>query len=377
MKIAYYIDSVIPSQKANSVHVMKMCQAFSKLGVETTLVCDSETKTINENSTWEKYGIDTKFEIKRVYIPSKIRSIGRRLVADYSSWLKSRVSVTSDFSYARSALTLYFLRNKRPYIYEAHMEPDGVSRLVIKKILRHRNVAGLVVISDALKKRFIELFPFFPEEKIHVLHDAADVETGDICEVASLSGEGIKIGYLGHLYPGKCMEVLLPVAKQCSEYQFHIVGGTEYWVKYWIEKAKNDNIGNIHFYGYVDNKDIGKYYRAFDICVLPFSKKVFIGKNKKADIGQWISPLKLFEAMAYEMPIIVSNLPTIQEVMEHEVDCLFADPDVVQDWVDKLKLLYADQQLRQKLGQAAKRKLTQEYTWELRAKRVISILNNQ
>ena len=37
MKIVYISNSTIPSRAANSIHVMKVCQAFSDLGHEITL----------------------------------------------------------------------------------------------------------------------------------------------------------------------------------------------------------------------------------------------------------------------------------------------------------------------------------------------------
>ena len=38
MRIVYISDSAIPSSSPNSVHVMKMCQAFTCLGHQVTLV---------------------------------------------------------------------------------------------------------------------------------------------------------------------------------------------------------------------------------------------------------------------------------------------------------------------------------------------------
>ena len=38
MKILYISKSTIPSRTANSVHVMKMCQAFSDIGHDVVLL---------------------------------------------------------------------------------------------------------------------------------------------------------------------------------------------------------------------------------------------------------------------------------------------------------------------------------------------------
>ena len=38
MKLAYLSAAKIPSREANSIHVMKMCQAFGRLGHDVTLL---------------------------------------------------------------------------------------------------------------------------------------------------------------------------------------------------------------------------------------------------------------------------------------------------------------------------------------------------
>ena len=379
MKLTYYIDSVIPSQKANSVHVMKMCQAFTQIGIEVTLVCERDNKKDKLDEVWTKYGITDQFKIERVYVPKFLRKYGHRVIADYSSWLKSKIKIPSDFVYSRSSLTLYFLRNKVRYIYEAHMEPDNINKKIISTILKHRNCVGLVVISNALKKRYLELFPFLEEKMVTVLHDGADVPDKNKNKIAKLkvdNSEQLKIGYIGHLYPGKCMEELIPIARACPNYTFNVVGGTEYWVKYWENILNQECINNILLYGFVDNSEIGGYYRAFDICVLPFSKSVLIGKNKNADIGKWISPLKLFEAMAYGKAIIASRLDTIEEVMSDGEDCILINPGDVDGWKKAICLLANDYNLRKKLGNNAKAKLVNQYTWKIRAEKISTLLND-
>ena len=46
VKLAYLSNSWIPSREANSIHVMKMCQAFARSGHEVTLVApDVQTRS--------------------------------------------------------------------------------------------------------------------------------------------------------------------------------------------------------------------------------------------------------------------------------------------------------------------------------------------
>lgn len=375
MRIYYFIDSEIPTQRANMVHAMKMCRAFAKNGVDVTLFCNCVAQSVNKEQILEQYNIEDCFEIRTVRVPKILSKYGHRFGAYFSAFLKARVCPDNGFVYSRSAMSLFFCRKRMEYIYESHLEPDVINRCIEKSVLRHRNCRGLVTISQTLKERYLELFPFMNDEDITVLHDGADEEmTGSATKAALYEIDSeIKIGYIGSLFPGKCMETLIPLAGRCVQYRFHVLGGNEYWVGYWKKQAEKAGVNNIVFYGYVANNRVKEYYRAFDVCILPFSKDIHIGKNKRVNISQWTSPLKLFEAMAYGKPIIVSRLTTIEEVMTDGVDCVMVEPDDIDDWVQKLNALCADRELRERIGYAAHGKLTRNYTWSERARRAAEL----
>lgn len=377
MKINYLFDVDLAEINPSIVHVLKMCQAFAENGQDITLYCTGDGQTSVED-IFRRYGIKTPFPVVMVPPSEFLVRHGHRLASWYTSWKRSRLDLGGGVLYARSTLSLFFLRRRAPYVFEAHLEPDALNRRFERAILCHPNCKGLVVISQALKRRYLELFPFFPEEKIHVLHDAADVVEGPAPRKATLRGEtaGQNIGYVGSLFPGKCMETLLPLAKRCPQHRFHVVGGTEYWVDYWKQAAREQEITNVEFYGFVDNSRLGEYYQAFDLCILPFSGNIYIGKSKRVDIGKWTSPLKLFETMAYGKPMVVSRLATIEEVMLPGEDCLMARPDDIDDWVKTLQTLCQDPALQTRLAQAAREKLAREYTWRQRAQRAAEIFEN-
>lgn len=374
-RINYFFDTDILQVNPSNVHVMRMCQAFVRNGWDVTLYCTGDPEKIDLNSLFHQYGINNRFEIRVNSIPEILKKYGHRLGPWYASWIKSRMPMKEGYIYARSMMSMFFLRNKAPYIFEVHAEPDLVNRQFERAILRHRNCRGIVAISQALKQRYLELFPFIPENKITVLHDAADLPVMDSEEKVSMQGgeNGPVIGYIGSLFPGKCMETLLPLAKRCPDLRFHIIGGTEYWIDLWRQQANAEGIENLLFYGHIDNGTVGAYYSSFDLCILPFSKDIYINKNKRVNIGKWTSPLKLFEAMAYSKPILVSRIPTIEEVLVHGEDCIMAEPDNIDDWEEKLRYLCSDRELQKKIGAAARKKLESEYTWQNRAHRAAEI----
>lgn len=73
MKIVYISSSTIPSRTANSIHVMKMCQAFSKNGHQATLLAPDNHNEYEPDveCVYCYYGVDQCFEIIKLGLTSK------------------------------------------------------------------------------------------------------------------------------------------------------------------------------------------------------------------------------------------------------------------------------------------------------------------
>lgn len=380
MRIAYVHDAPVPSHSANAVHVMKMCAALASVGADVTLFCPI---TNIEGDPYNMYGVTPNFKIRYIK-PSKIWRLP--FVGSFSTAFITAREVRKqafDFVFGRSALALYFLRNYKPFIFEAHMLPVNRYRLFAENnIIRSHKMVGHIVITDELRSDYLSTYSFVDPNKMFVLQDAADIAKAvseDVCPTDPAKKMDIHqkpvIGYLGHLYPGKCMEILSQIAKERPQYDFHVVGGKEEWVNHWKNDISCNNLNNLKFYGYVDNKTIPYYYDLFDICILPFSSQIVIGNFKNANIGRWTSPLKLFEAMSYGKPILTTDLTTIKEVLTDGENCLMESETNISGWCEKLDRLVCDPSLRMKLGASAKTLFGSKYTWDIRAQKIIDILH--
>lgn len=73
MKIRYVVNSVFPNKRANSVHIMKMCEAFAKKNIDVELC--SRTLSEQMSKAFEYYGIKKKFKSKDIYIPKIFRKL--------------------------------------------------------------------------------------------------------------------------------------------------------------------------------------------------------------------------------------------------------------------------------------------------------------
>jgi len=100
-------------------------------------------------------------------------------------------------------------------------------------------------------------------------------------------------------------------------------------------------------------------------------KKVSIWGGK-LDTASYMSPLKIFEYMAAGKPIICSDLPVIREVLS-ENNAMLCDPNNIEQWVKAITILKNDPLSRRRLGNNARKTLQSNYTWAIRAEKVLSI----
>ena len=67
VKIYYIAEIVLPSKSAYTLHVLKMCEAFSKLNHEVELIILYKDPRISDLTIFEKYNINSKFKITNIY----------------------------------------------------------------------------------------------------------------------------------------------------------------------------------------------------------------------------------------------------------------------------------------------------------------------
>ena len=128
-----------------------------------------------------------------------------------------------------------------------------------------------------------------------------------------------------------------------------------------VDRAIERGIENqLVFTGAVPYKEIPKYIKAMDICVIP-------------DSNEYRSPIKMFEYMAMAKTVVAPNYEPITKVISKDVDgAIFA----AQQWdalTAELYKLIVHSSLRMEIGRRARAKVLAKYLWINNAKRVIEI----
>lgn len=360
MKIFYVALSEIPSRYANSIHVMKMCSSLARENLVTLYVPD---KVSAKSDVYKYYGVEDNFKIKKLYWGGMK---GRGYLFAFIFMLQCFFK-KPDLVYGRCLLACAFssLIARVPTRYEAHAPVDRydfIHRLLFKFMHRSKCFDKLIVISEALEDMYKKLGY---TGKTLVAHDGAD-ESKFVNDLKSPDKvERYCVGYFGHLYSGRGMEIIVSCAKEMPEVDFLVVGGNNEDVVNWKSCGATSNI---IFKGFVEPALVDEYRSKCHVLVAPYQNKVSI--NNAGDSSKYMSPLKIFEYMSSGVPIVCSDLPVLREVLNEENSVLVPSNNV-EAWVSAIRGLIKDQNMCRTLSEKALSDFKEKYTWSGRARDVL------
>jgi glycosyltransferase involved in cell wall biosynthesis len=375
MKIVYISYATIPSRTANSIQVMKMCQAMALNGHKVVLLVPDKKSESEKgiSDIYHFYGVKNCFEIRKIFCPL-IKE--KTLIFSFRATYIAK-KLKSDIIYTRSILAgLVASFYGVPTICEYHQSIDHViDSLFFRILIRSTMLKRFVVVSHALKGYYEKKFPWV-KSRISVFPDGADPVAKDIVPVKIRNpGNKFLVGYAGHLYKGKGIEIISKLAQLCPWAEFHIIGGMPEDVLYWQKRLIK--FKNIILYGFIPHREIYRYLLSFDALVAPYQEQVSVYDGWKkiggsGDVAKWMSPLKVFEYMYAGKAIIASDLPVLKEVLKNERNALLVPPDDVKLWERALIRVRDDLGLRKQLGQQAKIDIEENNNWEKRAKQIFT-----
>ena len=385
---AYYISpSTIPSRSANSIHVVNMCEALSQLEYEVVLFARTDAFFNGDKNQMigRFYGVSSDAIDLNLCVSQSLKGVELLISfrAFLSYFMDALKGVKPQVIIARNlyAAVLFGIVLRKEVVYETHSPEYGI-RKMLQKCLINSSRIYVVVISNALKNVICE-FHRVNAKNIYVFHDAARagaVKLNDLQRKVKrdkLLGGEIElhkydkiIGYFGHLYPGRGIEVIQGVAERYPAHSFLVYGGNEIEIRKYNE---NNTISNLFFMGHIPPNLVHNVMEMMDVLLMPYQKSVSIGLAG-VDTAQWMSPMKMFEYLSVGIPIISSDLPVLREVLEDGVNSILVTPDDVDEWSAALKTVIYDSNLYDKLGNNAYNLYCSKYTWKLRAENMLGLL---
>lgn len=221
-----------------------------------------------------------------------------------------------------------------------------------------RAADAIIAVSDFTKNKIVEHYGI-DEDKIHVVHNAVDLESdhGVIPEK-----RGKTVLFLGRLTIQKGPDYFLDTAKKVLEYEPNvtfIVAGTGDMESFIIEKAAELGIADkVLFAGFLDQEDVERAYKMADLYVMPSVSEPF--------------GITTLEAIKYNTPVIISKQSGVSEVIKHCLKVDFWDVDQLANYIVAI-LRYAP--LRESMQENALSEI-ENVSWDVAARKCVEIYRN-
>jgi glycosyltransferase involved in cell wall biosynthesis len=383
MRIAVVSASQVPSITANSIQVMKVAQALAELGHTVTLLVPGQLEPAGgANPPWDElaahYGLRQTAGGKRAFAIQWLPAYPRLKRYDFA-WQALRRARRMGYEVIYTWMlqaAVFGLYQGFPVLLEMHDRPSGrIGPLFFREFWRKPGQKRMLPITRALTRILEHDHGLaFPPGQVAVSPDGVDLERyADLPPAEEARRRlglpaGLTVGYSGHFYPGRGMDLLYQLTRQKPDVRFLWVGGRPEDVESWRARLQADGLQNAVLTGFVSNQDLPLYQAAADILLMPYGKT--ISGSSGGNIADVYSPMKMFEYMAAGRAILTSDLPVLREVL-HERNAAFCPPEDPDAWLAGLDRLAGDADLRASLGCQARLDVEQ-YTWRARAGRALA-----
>lgn len=371
MRVLYVGSPPLFSGGASSVHMMKMCQAMTRLGISVECVLPGR---FSEKKLFDYYGVSETFRVTAIPFTD---GPGRQFVHGIAASLHAlRRKVSYDFALTRNLVFTWVCTGVFgiPTVYDAHHPPVNLlAEEMTKAFSRSGNLLGMSFNSEGLRGIYSRL-GIAPRNSV-VAHNGVELEmfkkprNVPVRERLGIAQEKKIVCYCGNTYEGRGIELLADAAERLPDAEFLVVGGTERYIRPHRESARLRGLDNFTITGLVPQSEVSSYLLASDILVLPYSSAMTIRGGTRA--GEFTSPLKVFEYMAAGKPIVATEIPSVLEILEPGRNSVTVPPDDPREFFDAISSLINDPDLCTRISQNALSDV-REYTWKKRVEKIMA-----
>lgn len=378
-KIIYVTNCRMPTERALGLVIVKLCERFASRGIKVELIHSFRINKIKDDP-FDYYQIPKNFKIKKIFSLDLIPLFGRHgfriqyisfsILSTLYLLLKGEVFRKQVIFFSNDYLPLFFLSFFTKNIYhDVHglVSSPSFYRLFLPRL------AGMVTTNKFMRSELIKKYGVLPKKIIH-FPNAIDSKEFDISldKIECREKLGLPQGRKLIFYVGQLFAWNIKGAKTLAESsqflpkdtQVYFVGGMEQDIK----KLKSlTSEFKVNIVGYRPHAEIPYWLKAADILVLPNTAKDHFSKY-------YTSPLKMFEYMAAERPIVASDLPSIRDILNEE-NAVFFEPDNAKSLALAIKQLLEDVNLAKKITHQGHQDV-QQYTWDNRAKHILDLINS-
>ena len=354
MNVVYISEISLKNKSAQTIHVLKMCDAFSKKNKINLIIPfynNLEVKNLKKN-----FLLTSKRNISiKSLLDFKVRNFLSRLIFGYKTakYLKNE---STDLIISRSWISSFFLCIfKIKHFLEVHSEQKGLTKLLMigLNFINSEYILKTVIISETLRKKLT----YINKKKHLILHDAVNIEN---FKYKKPRNKLKSVAYVGSFHQGKGVEIILELAKNFKNLNFNIYG-----------KPTDQNYEtskNLKIHGYINYKKVPSVLAKSDILLLPSADEQYVGLN--VNVSNYNSPLKMFDYLAAGRIILSSRRDGICEILKHNFNAIIVDEYNINSWIHQLNNIIRKKYNLKKL-QKNSFLTAKKYTWDKRVSQII------
>lgn len=371
MRIACLAASAVPSRAANSIRVMKVCQALGDLGHDVRLWVPGVPSSASRSDLARHYGLRSEVDTEWVsnWPPLRRWDFSLKAVARSIRWGPDAWYV---WPYQAAAVLSQL---GKPTLLEVHDRPAGnAGPRLFRMFLRGRGARRLLVITEALRARLSEDYGVDLRPPFAVLTPSGvDLEPYEALpsprEARARLGwpERFTAGYTGHLYEGRGLNLIAELARRNPEIAFVWAGGEPDAVERWRSRLAGEGLGNVRLLGFVPQGELPLIAAACEALLMPYERSIAVSSG--GNTAAYASPMKAFEYMATGRVILASDLPVLREVLNSDLAVLL-EPGSVDSWEAAVRRVRDEPGWGSALAERARREAV-KYTWRERTRRAL------
>ena len=376
MKAIYAAFDLFPSPKGAATHIGKVLEAMSYSFETVTFY----SLGFPENTYKYSFPKNVHHVTFNEQIPNYLKRAER-----FTTWIRSEIADQHNISFAQFRdiycglpvldfphIKTVFEVNGLPSVelpYRYKNLGDGILnkfKSLEKKCLS--SCDKIITPSETIKTNLKKLVA---DDKIRVITNGADDPIFEDLPFGLPEKYGV---YFGALQPWQGLDVILKAYRYLEDLKdLHLVicsSSTKNKSKHFQSLIQHLGIGNrVHWYYELQKPRLNAIVKNARFSLAPL-------KECSRNLDQGCSPLKVFESMANQTPIIASDIPSISEILVNNIDARLVHADRPALFARAIRFFHDNPHFADKLAINSYKKYKKKYTWDEIKCQLTSIYEN-
>lgn len=370
MRIIYPYNEILPKKTAHDVYLFHECAALACQGAEVTLLCGSHSA--QDASLFAHYQADPSphFHIRR--LPMIRKNTFFKMSWNFPFFFFSQREIERErpefvFLSVLKQAAFHLERKKKGtrYLYEVHqLRAYPTSQDKPEKILQEKQLlekADLITVTTEALRTILRASPYHLTNPIEVVPLAVRATSLGPPSLPS----PFTVAYVGQLYAGQGIPVLLEALAQTSGIHLKILGGTPSELQALHKTLQEKNLSSrVHCEGFQPPSQLPSRLKDIHAFVAPFEP---IGRMP------YVAHTKLFEYAEWGRPILAPDLPIVHEHFKEGQGVMFFEAGNAHSLAHQMNTLSQSSTLARL--QKEIETLSGSFTWDKRAKKYMELLS--